>query len=136
MVPSNGQELSGRLGPTEQRRHGLKAITLGTQQALIAAGVPVLWKSDSQIPHWYSGGGSWQAKGKVPWLAEKRRAMTPAEGIGWLAAKCDASGGSLGCNEATDAAKCVLLRRPQSPDAAKCVLQQTPVPHQEQTRAT
>ena len=56
--------------------------------------MPTRQKNDKQTPYWFSAGGSWQRQGDVPWLEEQRRAMTPAEGVAWLAAAC----GRTRCN--------------------------------------
>ena len=62
---------------------------MDTQRELLDAGVPKRQKSDkspdAQIPFYYSVGGSADGQGMVPWNKECGRAMTPAEGVAWLA---------------------------------------------------
>lgn len=40
------------------------------------------------MPYFY-GRDSWRREAVLPWNAEERRALTPAEGIDWLAAARD-----------------------------------------------
>ena len=60
---------------------------MDTQRELLDAGVPKRQKSDKDpaVPFYYSVGGSADGQGVVPWNEECRRAMTPAEGVAWLA---------------------------------------------------
>ena len=69
----------------EAMRNEMKALLLEAKAALLEAGVPKRQKSDKDIPYWY-GEHSWSKVEEVPWNAGEKRAMTPAEGIGWLAA--------------------------------------------------
>ena len=54
---------------------------------MLEVGCPKRLKSyqDPAVPFFYSVGGSWESQGQVPWNAVVKRAMTPAEGIEWLA---------------------------------------------------
>ena len=70
---------------TEQARNELKELVLQTLEALLAAGVPSRQKSDKDIPQYYAR-KPWASSDVVPWNVGERRAMTPAEGVEWLAA--------------------------------------------------
>jgi hypothetical protein len=70
----------------EQKRHEMKALLLDSKKALIAAGVSAKRKFDANVPEWY-GQFSWAESADIPWNAEEKRAMTPAEGIGWLSSE-------------------------------------------------
>ena len=79
--------LNGMVMPLEQMRRELKQAVLDTQWALLAAGCPKKLKSDrdKNVPSYYSVGGSADGRGEVPWNVAEKRAMTPAEGVEWLA---------------------------------------------------
>ena len=64
----------------------MKALLLDSKKALIAAGVSVKRKFDANVPEWY-GQFSWAESADIPWNAKEKRAMTPAEGIGWLSSE-------------------------------------------------
>ena len=50
---------------------------------LVYPGVPSKLKGDDQVPYYYMS-GSWLKQDVIPWNAEEKRAMTPAEGVDWL----------------------------------------------------
>ena len=65
----------------------MKKALLDVQKALIDAGCPKKLKSheDNSVPFFYSCGGSYERQGHVPWSVAEKRALTPAEGVEWLA---------------------------------------------------
>ena len=71
-----------------QEQHGaMKKVCVDVQRALLEAGCPKKQKSDTDpaVPFYYSVGGSYSSRGQVPWNGALKRAMTPAEGVEWLA---------------------------------------------------
>ena len=74
--------------PLEKVRRDMKTVILDAQAALLSAGVPSKTKPDKDVPFYY-GCDSWRSKGEIPWNSEEGRAMTPSEGVLWLAMKRD-----------------------------------------------
>ena len=89
--PAVRARLDGLQSEVEQMRRELKQAVLDTQWALLAAGCPKKMKSDKDknVPSYYSVGGSADGRGEVPWNVKEKRAMTPAEGVEWLANERD-----------------------------------------------
>jgi hypothetical protein len=74
--------------PLEESRRKMKEVILEAQAALLGADVPTKNKPDISIPFYY-GCDSWRSSGEIPWNDEEGRAMTPGEGVLWLAMKRD-----------------------------------------------
>ena len=74
--------------PLEESRRQMKEVILEAQAALLGADVPTKNKPDVSIPFYY-GCDSWRSSGEIPWNDEEGRAMTPGEGVLWLAMKRD-----------------------------------------------
>jgi hypothetical protein len=78
-------ELLDSMVPTlETMRSEMKNMMLASKAALLEVGVPKKQKNDKDIPYWY-GECSWASAADIPWNVDAKRAMTPAEGINWLA---------------------------------------------------
>ena len=74
--------------PLEESRRKMKEVILEAKAALLGADVPTKNKPDVSIPFYY-GCDSWRSSGEIPWNDEEGRAMTPGEGVLWLAMKRD-----------------------------------------------
>ena len=68
----------------EAMRNEMKALLLEAKAALLEAGVPKRQKPDKDVPFWY-GEHSWMNTEVIPWNVGKKRAMTPAKEVEWLA---------------------------------------------------
>ena len=63
----------------------MKTLLLEAKAAfLLEAGVPTRQETGKDVLYRY-GEHSWSRAEEVPWNMEEKRAMTPAEGIEWLA---------------------------------------------------
>ena len=65
-----------------------KTLLKDAKNALLDAGVPSRLKPDRYVP-WYYGEASYTSQEKIPWNVEAKRALTPAEGVAWLASERD-----------------------------------------------
>ena len=74
--------------PLEESRRKMKEVILEAKAALLGADVPTKNKPDVSIPFYY-GCDSWRSSGEIPWNDEEGRAMTPGEGVLWLAMERD-----------------------------------------------
>ena len=72
---------------TQQGQEG-KTLLKDAKNALLDAGVPSRLKPDRHVP-WYYGEASYTSQEKIPWNVEAKRALTPAEGVAWLASERD-----------------------------------------------
>ena len=72
---------------TLQGREG-KTLLKDAKNALLDAGVPSRLKPDRYVP-WYYGEASYANQEEIPWNVEAKRALTPAEGVAWLASERD-----------------------------------------------
>ena len=74
------------VGPLEQMRREMKTVLLATRSAMLEAGLPSKQKTDAHVPTYFQT-NSWTSRQQTPWNDAAKRAMTPAEGIQWLATK-------------------------------------------------
>ena len=65
-----------------------KTLLKDAKNALLDAGVPSRLKPDRYVP-WYYGERSYASQEEIPWNVEAKRALTPAEGVAWLASERD-----------------------------------------------
>ena len=65
-----------------------KTLLKDAKNALLDAGVPSRLKPDRYVP-WYYGEASYTSQEEIPWHVEAKRALTPAEGVAWLASERD-----------------------------------------------
>ena len=72
---------------TQQGQEG-KTLLKDAKNALLDAGVPSRLKPDRYVP-WYYGERSYASQEEIPWNVEAKRALTPAEGVAWLASERD-----------------------------------------------
>ena len=72
---------------TQQGQEG-KTLLKDAKNALLDAGVPSRLKPDRYVP-WYYGERSYASQEEIPWDVEAKRALTPAEGVAWLASERD-----------------------------------------------
>jgi len=66
------------------KRRDMTALLTESKKSLLEAGVPKRHKPGTRIPDWY-GVNEQDEMVEIPWNSELQRAMTPAEGIRWLA---------------------------------------------------
>ena len=71
---------------------------------IVRTGAPAKLKGDDQVPYWYLS-GSWLKQETVPWHAGEKRAMTPAEGVAWLAGECARAKASKRARRGSDEGK-------------------------------
>ena len=72
---------------TQQGQEG-KTLLKDAKNALLDAGVPSRLKPDRYGP-WDYGERSSASQEEIPWNVEAKRALTPAEGVAWLASERD-----------------------------------------------
>jgi hypothetical protein len=79
------------VAPLESMRHEMKELVLQTKNALVEANVPSKRRTNDNTAYYYQS-NSWMQYNEVPWVygngggsGANNRAMTPAEGVQWLA---------------------------------------------------
>ena len=83
-------------GATREERAALKTLVLESKEALLASStassLPLKRLNGKDLPDFYrpmAVDAASAATESVPWDKDERRAMTPAEGVGWLAAELE-----------------------------------------------
>lgn len=86
-------------GAIREEHAALKTLVLETKEALLASSaatsLPLKRLNGKDLPAFYrpvAVDAASAATESVPWNKDARRAMTPAEGVGWLVAELEGNG--------------------------------------------